>query len=997
MNWLANQICNQLAKEAGSKAKTVFGKIISRIKFLFIKRKINSILKNRILNLYQNEPFYNKLDAFLARNKVFDELMENNNNIHIYEYKSCKVYIEYYSKLFKEQYDSDNYCILEIKKVIEVYFCVIFDMLNDYKNDNTAKFVINNIKEAQSDITYEIKKLDYKFGEKIDIIIGELKNNKNVSDSTVICIENVKALLISYLECVQSYYLNNKNNNIYVERTIYTNEDNSEDSLSALLKNKRILLQGEAGCGKSFEAQYLACLISSDERAKKLIPIYFPLIEYGKLYKNIKEGISKKIEAYLGENTSNTVIDILKNGRFAIILDGIDDIADDKEREKCIIDIKDLFTYFGGNYYFITIRGNRYNNEFGDIKKYSLNGLTVQQIRKVLFDRGINKILTDSYYELFSNPLFLRIGIDVLGKNDNSNILNRSNLFEKFIKYSYDSWNLEKGVIVNKKLSYLEILNVLSKIAYEKFSSTCFDYIEFEKVVSEMSGNLELRTVINELICLDIFKVSDSVSFVHKTFKEFLAAYYLVNNYTIKNNMDIYIKLIEKSEFKEVFIFAAGMFNTVEEQDQYLNLILEKDLKLYVECVNAKNDLSEKMIRMPKEDYIKRYFNILLKSYISIIDNYFEPISNIFDPALGSREKNDKSTKICIRGTISDDREHIYYIFDRVEIDKPSVLTLKLDQMDKYRKDMQMRAIEYGRVIISSGINLKLSDLLGDSCRQVALRKIKQELNNIFEKRMLIESDWLLCERVLVLCKKIKALKQYSDIHSMYNYVKNEIQRTYKLIEDPNTLVSIEVNEINILKIEPLLKYLNSKNINLQEYILPGEDIPLSNGCSFIWDLFSKEQKEKRISKFFYWHQLSYMEMSKKNFPGICNSFRRFKDIPYKTMVYFNLKENYSNGINSEPGMLFYDVAASVDTEELVEIIYVNDDNSQKHWEDYFEVDRIIEDSYKNIGKTANHTNIVETGFTNTVISRKADGELPLSEHVYDNIKKDIEDILGKL
>ncbi|NFO12456.1 hypothetical protein FDB29_15510 [Clostridium botulinum] len=997
MNWLTNKICTQLAKGAESTAKTVFGKIISNIKFLLIKRKINLCLRNKILNLYQNEPFYNKLDAFLARNKVFDELIENNNNIHIHKYKGLKIYIKYYSKLFQEQYDNDNYCISEIKKVIEVYFCVIFDIMNDYKNDNTAKSVINNIKEAQSDITDDIKKLNYKLEEKIDIIIGELKNNKNVPNSTVVCIKNVKELLISYLECVQSYYLNNKNNNIYVERTVYTNESDSEDSLSALLNNKRILLQGEAGCGKSFEAQYLAYLISSDERAEKIIPVYFPLIEYGKLYKNIKEGISKKIEAYLGEDTSNIVIDILKNGRFAIILDGIDDIADDKEREKCITDIKDLFTYSGENYYFITIRGNRYNNEFGYIKKYSLNGFTVQQIRNVLFDRGINRVLTDNYYELFSNPLLLRIGINVFERNPNSNILNRSNLFEEFIKYCYNSWNLEKGVVVNKKLSYIETLNILSKIAYKKFSDTCFNYIEFEKMVSEISGNLELRTVINELICLDIFKVSDSVSFVHKTFKEFLAAYYLVNNYTIKNNLDIYTKLIHKNEFKEVFIFAAGMFNTVEEEDQYLDFILERDLKLYVECVDAKNDLSEKMIIMPKEDYIKRYFNILLKSYTSIIHNYFEPIQNMFDPALGSREKNNKSTKVAVRGTISEDREHISYIFDRVEIDKPSVLNLRLEEMKEYRKDREMRAIEYGRVIKSSIVNLKLSDLLGDSCRQVALRKIKGELNNILEKRMLIESDWLLCERVLVWCNKIKALKQCSDIHSMYTYIRTEIERNYNLIDDPNTLVSIEVGGVNILKIEPLLKYLDNKNIKLQDYILPREDLLLSNGHSFIWDLFSKEQKEKRISKFFYWHQLSYMQMAKSNFPRICNSFRRFEDIPYKTMVYVNLKENHVDNINSEPHMIYYDVAASVDTKELVEITYVNDDKIHKQWGNYSQIDRIIEDSYKKLGKKANHTNIVQTEFTHTVISRKMDGKLPLTECVYDSLKEDIENMLGKI
>ena len=42
------------------------------------------------------------------------------------------------------------------------------------------------------------------------------------------------------------------------------------------------------------------------------------------------------------------------------------------------------------------------------------------------------------------------------------------------------------------------------------------------------------------------------------------------------------------------------------------------------------------------------------------------------------------------------------------------------------------------------------------------------------------------------------------------------------------------------------------------------------------WDLYSKEQKELRLSLFFYYHEISYLDMVEYNFPNLKRYFKRF-------------------------------------------------------------------------------------------------------------------------
>lgn len=102
--------------------------------------------------------------------------------------------------------------------------------------------------------------------------------------------------------------------------------------------------------------------------------------------------------------------------------------------------------------------------------------------------------------------------------------------------------------------------------------------------------------VVGATVSSGIFHITDSVKFTHKLFKEYCAAYYLFTKFPFRENQALYISLIQQDKWKEVFIFIAGMFADIYTQDEFLDFIMQNNLRLYVECMNAKSDLYDDLL-----------------------------------------------------------------------------------------------------------------------------------------------------------------------------------------------------------------------------------------------------------------------------------------------------------------------------------------------------------------------------------------------------------------
>lgn len=552
-----------------------------------------------------------------------------------------------------------------------------------------------------------------------------------------------------------------------------------------------------------------------------------------------------------------------------------------------------------------------------------------------------------------------------------------------------EKWDSIKGNALKINLTHSELFIILGKFAYDMFDISCLSCLEFERCIEKcFQGKDSSKVIVNELLGLGIFSINGGISFAHKTYKEYFAAYYLINTFPLNKNIEKYIILSEKEEWKEVFIFIAGMFKSLEEQDEFLELLLDKNLKLYIECVNAKSDLNNIISKMSQSEYVNRYVKIFMKTYRKIVDKYFSTIKNRFDPIPGLNENEEK--KECLVCAFSNDRESIHYLFDRLSQTSPDIKILDESEIADYIKELKHRALMERRNIKIASINLRLSNLMGDSARKVALNKIKNELKDILEKRKLFESDYLLCEKVVSVKNKFQKLWDEENLINIHNYVKDEIQKMVSL-SDGIHLDSIMQNNVEMLSFEMLLRYLVNKKIKLSEYILPSMD-NYESGGGLVWDMYSQERKLERICKFFYWHQLSYINMVDSNFPKLSNLFRIYQDTPYQTVVYFIQKQSETERFFLEPILYYYHIASNNKNINLP-IIRVVDETFSR---DYNAMENEIENSYIKQGKKAMHVSVSSAGFTITTTSRKTGGDLPLNDYVYQSIKDELMDIFGK-
>ncbi|WP_414150093.1 NACHT domain-containing protein [Acetobacterium carbinolicum] len=882
--------------------------------------------------------------------------------------------------------------MVKIEEAINNCFIVIKDALNDFKTDDTVRLILNNNKEFFKEIFQNMQ-------EHNDSVLAGIEDIKDILNDPSIVKNNIDEIVDIEQIDLDNYHKNlllmlseNVLDENYIQRKIYSEEDD-EDSLTALLAKKQILLLSEAGYGKTVECEILVKKFCMDIRTTAIIPIFLQLQEYGQNYNSIFEAIVIKLNVHFERISKKYVESLLKNDKLALILDGLDDILNNEMREKCILDIKHLILNYNKTYVFITIRNNRYHNEFGNINKYNLTELDKASIVKKLQSENVFANLPESYYQLFKNPLLLSIGIKVMKNVRHRDLINRSVLFQELMIIYCGEWDKMKGIFIDQKLTYTELFSIIGKLAYEKYDQPNFSLIEFDKFIFQNVFSIYNKpSLIDFLLRTGIFVVNDTISFYHKLFKEFFAAYHLFENKALTTDMNVFEALIEKDTWQEVFIFYSGLIENLDEQNTFLDFIMENNLNLYIQCVNAMSDLNFEVAQLNKTEFVQRYLNTIVKTYTYILDKYFKPIKETFDPKPGLRENKSKKMNIVIVGSISDDYKHLEFYFDRIEEGSPQVLFTESENFSELEEKIKFASMNQGRSVTYHYINLDLSNLSGDSARKVTINRIKDELKKIFENRYLLESKYLLCERVENSKKRLKKIKNCKDLKLILEFLDNEITTVYSSTKGKN-IVEIDFNGVELWSFHELIKTLISEHVDYEKCILPDKDInPMNISKHWIYELYSDRQLKEIISKYFYFHQISYIEMVMSNFPLLANNFSKYQDTPYKTIIYLEKSETPTDQY-FQPSIMHFHIASESDLPEQPEIIETND-CYQNNGDCVFEQ---IRDSYLKQNKVAHQLSYTHTSLSHQIIIGRSNKHRPLSDYVYDSMKEGIEEIFGKI
>ena len=422
----------------------------------------------------------------------------------------------------------------------------------------------------------------------------------------------------------------------------------------------------------------------------------------------------------------------------------------------------------------------------------------------------------------------------------------------------------------------------------------------------------------------------------------------------------------------------SGLFSSIEKQDTFLDFFLKHNLPLYIECVNSKNDLLENNENSAycSDNLLKRILSQILKSYKFVIENYFCSISEHFEPFVDKKLKLEY--KISITGAISED--NIFYWFDIVDINATDVKIVSPKMIYQASQEYQTNILKKTNRMIQRVINLETSGLVGDSGRKIAINIIKENLKSILDNRLLIESNFILCERLKNIKDYLDYIKEIDDVSLMRKKVKERIE----LITDklPDVEVIKTSSGIDLFKLDKILSTLKISGIDYNSSIIPSYDKDFSEANGLIMNLYSKERKVVIVETFFKFAELSYLEMVKYNFPNIYKNFSKIQDMPYKLIVSYIHDERY-------PLIDYYHVANS-DKENTVKV------SIKESRKDYKIILNEIFQSYHSLNRTPKNVSLHHIGFSNLIFPMKGNENTQLSDFVYREIERSLEEIFGK-
>lgn len=942
-------------------------KLSLKLKKHRIKTELHNKLQTAILKKHGDMTYYNSLDRFLANEDFAGKLISYCFYPGLSPFESISSHLTYLSEKFIDK--NPNYFIKKGNIYQDLYSLskVVFDIVNDYSNDETARLIIAQLKDAFDEQYTQL----YKQNEKIYSLLEErlaIPNGNNTVDF------NNQDIIRLYKSSLTPHYLCQNN---YIARNIYTDNDAAQSSVDCLLRDKRIVLLGDPGSGKTYEIINVLKEVCTNTAFDKYIPIHMKLMEYGIVHDSIFEYIKQQLRPYYGIIADEQLTNELNTDKFIIILDGVDEILNVETRVKFFAEINQMLSSTNA-YYYITSRINPYHGNIKTIVEYRIKDLTQEQIREELQNNGIATSLSHQYHDLFANPLFLQIGIKVL-KNSSSKLYNKSQLFNAYIEEVCYKRDQTKQLPQNNAKNYYNVLMSIGQLAFHAFEKSCLSVAEFDEFFGTENKDYTSNNIC-DVFRIDIFKVSNTIAFSHKQFKEFFAAYYLVKKYDIQQNQELYSSLMKKDHWQEVMVFASGLITNIDNQNAFLDMMLGINLKTYINCVKHKNDLSASYEKFSYEEYSLKYLGTVYNNYTLLLETYFPNIYKQFAPFKSLEEGARENKKTCLVGSVSQDRKHLHFWFDWKDTsEKPIQLIAESDMPIAY-KDLEKRAIVEGRRIVTRGVNLELSSLMGDSARQVVLNIIYDSIKDILDNCNLFESDYILYEKLCSQTKKIKILKDKS-LAEIADWATKHVEKAYADFDasQGGILAGVHYNRVDVINLMDIANYLVSRSGTHEALSLPQPDLPLTSG--WIWKVYSNERVQERLKVFFFWRQISFHEMVENNFPKMKDCFSLSKDSPYRYRIHLKFKD--TDDYSSDPSITYYRV--SIDSKEsCIPEIITNEPYPEHYDESIF---NLIMQSFHHNGKEGNNISVTSAGFDMTLTSARH-SDMPLTSTVYEDLKK---------
>lgn len=674
-------------------------------------------------------------------------------------------------------------------------------------------------------------------------------------------------------------------------------EDQSKERplLNVANENKPLVILGEPGSGKTtslnFLLNYYSNKAQSEENAQ--IPILVPLHQYNTNTK-IQDLIQEELKPHVPHVSSQIIHQMLKAGKFCLLLDGLDEIGESLISE-AINRVKRLLTDYAQNQIIVTCRKDDYHQQFSQIATtVGVEPLSDKKILEAMpeFISGRPKMaflhsLSKGIHELIRNPLILSIVITIYEDPQRKVLSNRAQLYETFTVKLLKQWDLEKGIPERTKIPLEDKLEVLAHIAAEALPALpTYDRSLVMSIIKKNSGDNNPKELFSQLIHSGILAWNNrKVRFYHPTFQEYFVARALVIKCKKESPEAVFGSLIENHRLGQVFVFAAGLFDDLENRERFLDFILKKDISLYHKCIKAQVDLSENLLEMTQGNLARYYFSELHESYNTLIDWFFYPFRHGIDPWPCIRYhkkwagKDVDEFKTGIVGLLSQENSRAVYahkIMLKSDNSKVEIIQPPLD-IEK-REDI---AHSRSRNLVFQGQELGI-----DSSRLISFENVKDEVAKLIENKKLIEDGVILLERVVDLLPRIakgwgSTVQEFTELGLGKSHTQLINSLTKAADKKPRTQYHVHVTGVKTELVAPRdlakkIKRLHNLGIKSFVPVLPKPDKSFPPGGTYV-DVYSDEALKSRITRFFESVMLGYEQMVKNNFPRLEARFPLYK------------------------------------------------------------------------------------------------------------------------
>jgi predicted NACHT family NTPase len=403
-------------------------------------------------------------------------------------------------------------------------------------------------------------------------------------------------------------------------------------ALEAIDKYAKLMILGKPGAAKTTFLKYVALQCIEGKFKPHLIPLFITLKDFAEAEQqpSLLEYVIQLLESYsitpetrIKKGLFNSLIDrsatpvefLLRQGRFSILLDGLDEVreADSKRISKQIQDFSNLFA---NNIFVITCRiaAREYTFEkFTEVEVTDFDDRQIATFIRQWFQTKNDPIKAENFIEklkqepeirqLASSPILLTLLCLVFGDLGGFP-LNRSELYKEGLNLLLKKWDAQRNIErdwVYQKLSLKHKEDLLSQIALETFEKCnyFFKQKEIERYITEYIRNLPEANLEKDALKLDSEAVLKSIesqhsllverargiySFSHLIFHEYFAARKIVTSANPDSSLQEVAIHVKDRRWREVLLLTVGMLDNpgllLEAMKQKIDIILNQDEKL---------------------------------------------------------------------------------------------------------------------------------------------------------------------------------------------------------------------------------------------------------------------------------------------------------------------------------------------------------------------------------------------------------------------------------